>query len=55
VLRKYELLELQTNNVEDLKSKFLITIPGSKTKTKEKRIFTVVDNDQNTLLKLITQ
>lgn len=46
---------MQTSNVEDLKSKFLITIPGSKTKTKEKRIFTVVDNDENTFLKLIRQ
>ncbi|KAJ3660998.1 hypothetical protein Zmor_005423 [Zophobas morio] len=40
-LRKHELLELQTNNVEDLKSKFLVTIPGSRTKTKEKRVFTI--------------
>jgi hypothetical protein len=30
-------------------------MPGSKTKTKEKRIFTVADNDQNTFLKLIRQ
>lgn len=44
---------MQTNNVEDLKSKFLVTIPGSRTKTKEKRVFTIVDDDQSIFLKLI--
>lgn len=50
-LRKDELLKLETDNVQDLGSKFLVTIKTSKTHTN--RIFTIVDNEQNTLLNLV--
>lgn len=50
-LRKDELMKLQTDDIQDLGSKFLVTIKASKTHTN--RIFTIVDNQQNTLLNLI--
>uniref|UniRef100_A0A6P7FZ84 Uncharacterized protein LOC114335748 n=1 Tax=Diabrotica virgifera virgifera TaxID=50390 RepID=A0A6P7FZ84_DIAVI len=50
-LRKDELLKLETNNVQDLGSKFLVTIKASKTHTN--RIFTIVDNEANTILNAI--
>uniref|UniRef100_A0A6P7F4Y2 Uncharacterized protein LOC114324845 n=1 Tax=Diabrotica virgifera virgifera TaxID=50390 RepID=A0A6P7F4Y2_DIAVI len=50
-LRKDELLKLETNNVQDLGSKFLVTIKASKTHTN--RIFTIVDNEANTILNSI--
>lgn len=50
-LRKDELLKLQKNDVQDLGSKFLVTIRASKTKTN--RIFTIVDNEHKTLLNIV--
>ncbi|XP_050512473.1 uncharacterized protein LOC126888346 [Diabrotica virgifera virgifera] len=47
-LRKDELLKLETNNVQYLESKFLVTIKASKTHTN--RIFTIADNEANTIL-----
>lgn len=50
-MRKDELLKLQTDDVQDLESKYLVTVKASKTHTN--RIFTIVDNEQKTLLSLI--
>lgn len=50
-MRKHELLKLQTDDVQDLGSKYLVTVKASKTHTN--RIFTIVDNEQKTLLSLI--
>lgn len=50
-MRKDELLKLQTDDVQDLGSKYLVTVKASKTHTN--RIFTIVDNEQKTLLSLI--
>lgn len=51
-MRKYELLKLQTDDVQDLGVKFLITVRGSH-KTHSNRIFTIIDNEKRTLLNLI--
>uniref|UniRef100_A0A6P7H825 Uncharacterized protein LOC114347331 n=1 Tax=Diabrotica virgifera virgifera TaxID=50390 RepID=A0A6P7H825_DIAVI len=50
-LKKDELLKLETNNVQDLGSKFLVIIKASKTHTN--RIFTIVDNEANTIINAI--
>lgn len=50
-LRKDELWKLETSDVQDLGSKFLVTVKASKTHTN--RIFTIVGNDENNLLNLI--
>lgn len=50
-LRKDELLKLETNDVQDLGSKFLVTVKASKTHTN--RIFTIVGNEENNLLNLV--
>uniref|UniRef100_A0A6P7GKV3 Uncharacterized protein LOC114338040 n=1 Tax=Diabrotica virgifera virgifera TaxID=50390 RepID=A0A6P7GKV3_DIAVI len=50
-LRKDELLKLETNNGQKLGSKFLVTIKASKTHTNT--IFTIVDNEANTILNAI--
>lgn len=50
-LRKEELLKLEMNDVQDLVSKFIVTVKPSKTKTK--KVFTIVDNEEKSLLNLI--
>lgn len=50
-MRKDELLKLESDDVQDLGSKFLVTIKASKTHTN--RIFTIVDDEQDILLNLI--
>ncbi|KAK4882707.1 hypothetical protein RN001_006026 [Aquatica leii] len=52
-MRSDELIKLETDNVQDLNSKFLISINTSKTKIN--RLFTVVDNEEKTILNLIRQ
>lgn len=47
------MLKLEKSNVQDMDSKFLISVKVSKTHTN--RIFTVVDNEEHTLLNLIRQ
>ncbi|KAK4882152.1 hypothetical protein RN001_005471 [Aquatica leii] len=52
-MRSDELIKLETNNVKDLNSKFLISINTSKTEIN--RLFIVVDNEEKTILNLIRQ
>ncbi|XP_044752134.1 uncharacterized protein LOC123312026 [Coccinella septempunctata] len=50
-LRKDELYRLRKNDVQDIGTKFLVTVQSSRSHSN--RIFTVVDNDEHTVLVLI--